>query len=659
MSNDSSLTRWLARLWPLWAAVVLVAFYATHGDPVTLLVRVVPGVTFAALLVGGIVGCGRLVLRRLGAGAGDVLLELPLSLAVGGVFTALVVFLTGIVGLWSPMILRAIAMLIGVIGWANLIRDPDWVFGLRTCATDLAAEHGLSRVLFFSVVAAACCIGILSLVPSFHYDALVDHLAIPHYWLLSGGIVPMPDNLLSFLPKQTEMLYALCLAVGDDLSANLVHAAMGYGATMALYGLGKRLGGVATGSAAAFGFLVAHKVILTASVAMVDVALAFYAIVLLAFLSSEDGQRGAWFFMVVGLLAGGCAATKYMGIPVAALALVSVAIHPSGRLGKRFGQTVWFLLGAAIPVTPWLLRNLLLVGDPVYPFAAAAFGVKGGLLGVATRFVESHQPNLSLGSLVRIPWDFFIHEGRFHFGSLGPYLLCALPLLIVTRRWPRAIGNAFAWAVVLTLLWAVTSQQMRYLFAAFPLWALCAGWALTNVARTFRWAAIVGTAVVALHDFTTFDRLAVTARFYFDPGPVLTGMESRVEYLVNARLPTTNYYEAIVADDGQGPGKMLLVGESRGFYAPRLWIGGTADDGQWLADVLLRCVNESSLANELRRAGVVSILVNRPEEQRLEKEYSYFVRPGSRELWEGFLKNRCTLLKAGRGAELWKVGRAN
>ena len=61
----------------------------------------------------------------------------------------------------------------------------------------------------------------LALAPAFATDALVYHLAVPKAYLEAGGIINLPNNVFSFYPQHTEMLYLFALAMGTDHLAQL------------------------------------------------------------------------------------------------------------------------------------------------------------------------------------------------------------------------------------------------------------------------------------------------------------------------------------------------------------------------------------------------------------------------------------------------------
>src|SRR5207237_10539207 len=76
---------------------------------------------------------------------------------------------------------------------------------------------------------------------------------------------------------------------------------------------------------------------------------------------------------VAGLLAGGAMACKYPALvsavlPFGVLAAVQAVRHRSARI------LVGYVAGWAVVMAPWLGKNLIDTGNPVYPLAYRVFG---------------------------------------------------------------------------------------------------------------------------------------------------------------------------------------------------------------------------------------------------------------------------------------------
>ena len=86
-----------------------------------------------------------------------------------------------------------------------------------------------------------------------------------------------------------------------------------------------------------------------------------------------------------GLLAGSAMACKYTGavsvvVPLAVMIALR-AVAAKEPIGLRVKQAVWelalFGVGALLAVGPWLVKNAVETGNPVFPLAYSVFGGEG------------------------------------------------------------------------------------------------------------------------------------------------------------------------------------------------------------------------------------------------------------------------------------------
>jgi len=136
-----------------------------------------------------------------------------------------------------------------------------------------------------------------------------------------------------------------------------------------------------------------------------------------------------------------------------------------------------FAAGAILIAAGWYLRNLIVVGDPVYPFLADALRFPDAVVAFAGRYSDMTRHwcggGSSLSDLATLPWRLLANPRSFC-GDPGYALrlgvIFALACVATTRRsWPIAIA-----ALALTLIWFESSQQWRFLAPALALFAVLA-----------------------------------------------------------------------------------------------------------------------------------------------------------------------------------------
>src|SRR5690606_33060114 len=167
----------------------------------------------------------------------------------------------------------------------------------------------------------------------------------------------------------------------------------------------------------------------------------------------------------------------------------------------------------------WYVKNAVQTHNPVYPFAYSIFGGEGWTQEMASAYeVDQHEfgygrkpldwallpwrvsmaplndlqvTQNGIGIAPQPFWPFSatpltpqtgVANGRFEVMGLltqslfGPLLLALCIPLIFIRRKPAQVGFALWSFLFFFVLWAVGSQQLRYLLAPAALLCLGAGW---------------------------------------------------------------------------------------------------------------------------------------------------------------------------------------
>ena len=94
---------------------------------------------------------------------------------------------------------------------------------------------------------------------------------------------------------------------------------------------------------------------------------------------SRVGPTGTWregpLWGLLGLLAGGAMACKYPALISAVIPFGLLALADCWRC-RSARPLVAYVLGWSIVMGPWLLKNVLDTGNPVYPLGYRVFGAR-------------------------------------------------------------------------------------------------------------------------------------------------------------------------------------------------------------------------------------------------------------------------------------------
>jgi hypothetical protein len=457
------------------AGLVLVALYAVRYPPAWPaapdLTWPDPGKTGSAvrsllgLLVVNLAALGaglplRAICRVPSAGLATVL-----RITLGLFALAHLVLALGLLGWLSPRALGIVTIATALVGAVRVLRAARG----RPAVMGWAKRAG-SPVLWLITLGLALSVT-SAFVPTYGWDALTYHLALPERFLRLGSLAFDPYSHFTTFPLLTEMLYALALALDGPTLAKLLYVELGALLLVALASMGRRFGCAAALFAPAC-FLADPLFLWETTVVYSDLGLALLALLAAEAVLSWDSHPTPATAARAALLAGLCAAVRYPGAFVSvalALALLAGGRQPWRR---RLGMGAALGIGAVCLVAPWLARNVAHTGtllgsnafDPIFLEQMVAFN----------RSIGMGHGSLAL---LEAPWNvtfrtipgLYSHSFGYQVGPL--YLLAGI--FAAAGVWRSVEGAFLLRAAALQLLaWFFTAQESRYLLPAFALLAL-------------------------------------------------------------------------------------------------------------------------------------------------------------------------------------------
>jgi hypothetical protein len=477
-----------------------------------------------------------------------------------------------------------------------------------------------------------------ALLPPTAWDALSYHLVAARANAATGHLALDPANPDIYQPQLTETLYTLLLLLrGGDGAATPLHAGCGVLA-LALIGLaGWRAGGPRAAVRAVALALAIPIVVVLAGWPYVDLMLGATVLAARAALARwqaafrrGDSVTARGWLVAAGLATGIALMVKYTGAYslIALATLVTVAAWratdlPAGATGERrlpWSRRGWLRLLAALRPAAlfgalalavgslWPLRNLVVTGDPFFPYHIGPL-FPGGPDWDARRTAFMQGGGWGMSALWRAPLlplevTLLGSQGSVEFdATLGPLLLLLLPLgLLTLGAWPRArastdrpggaaasggslppasavegvdVGSAPFWGVgfagILGLLWAeelarsgvaMQSRLFLPLFLALVVPATLA-WLRLDALRApaVSLGRLVSVAVALCFALTLAGQAVQTLQL--DNLAELVGAQSRDAYLAQQLGP---YAAAMRRLDSLGPrARVLFLWEPRSY----------------------------------------------------------------------------------------------
>lgn len=684
------------------ATLVAIAIFSSLGTPagispatplLTIILNGWGSLLLSTLFIAGCIGLA-IPLRKFWSGSSE---SAAITAAVGLSLGLTLTHIIGQSGLFRIGGSPIGAMLIPAIGAATLI----W----GSASLVQRARAGLIPLPSYQYLFWAPALGILLSAASSPpgwlwdtefggFDALSYHLQLPQEWFVANRIEPVRHNVYSYLPSYMEAVFTSFASFGrlppreytgfgngfglltpDSSGQNAwlllacqhVHALITLLGAWIIAALCRTFGASRPASIVIAGFALATPwLIVTGSLAYNEgtmLALFAGAMLVAAQRGLSPTLRGILCALIIGV-ACGCKPTAilFCALPVAILLLGTVPVRSWPKLAAA-GAAVGF-----VALSPWLLRNYLNCGNPVFPYLHTLFGDAHWTSEQFSRYSGAHHASEPLAD--RLKLLIFAdnsnpstpqHRGILHpqFGWLS-LILVGSGVYVLFASHTRRLGILLVLGLLSQIAaWVFfTHIQSRFLLpllvpaaAAFAL-ALsprprdpaAASHLSSSPDRSARIAFWIAALMAALQTITLGNVFGSQRRsdpnglLMLGPG-MLSGELALVEWNVlnpteRAQLESNLSAAAWMNLKSIGGSSLLLIGDSTPFY----FGGRLGDPGKEIGDGLPRynvtwdrsiitaalagsapdaAAQDAAISQAIKDAGITHILVNSAELSRL------------------------------------------
>jgi len=550
--------------------------------------------------------------------------RLPLAYGLGTTSLGLITLIVGRLGGLTPYRVRLGLGVLLILGLVDLIRRA--FKPAAQCPTPpLVAEPGTpswrTAWIGFGLVVVAPFLILMTLgamLPSIDFDAIEYHLQGPKEYYLSGQIRFLTHNVYTSMPFNVEMLHLLCMEVLDDwwkgaLAGQLLIALYALAAGWMVALTATRLASVRAGVMAAVVYLTTPWIFRLGVISYVEGPLCYYhaALVWMAVVAwpvTEPALRNR-LWGILGALAGGAMACKYPGLISAVIPFGVLAVVVAWKR-SAWSVVATFALGCAIVMTPWLGKNLIDTGNPVYPLGYRVFGGSHWDLAREAKWNNAHGTKA-------VTWPDFQQAvvdvaGRSDWQS--PLYVALTPLAFFRRGTRR--GTLALWGLVLYLFltwWFLTHRLDRFWLPLLAPWAVLAGLGADWV-RSRGWSVLLGALLF----------LAVTTNLSYTSS-ALTGFNEWTNDLNHLRRSVPEFLNPPLASlDQQLPpdARPLLVGQAAVFHLQHQVIYNTVFDNENI-ELLTRDRSAEEVRSALAKRGITHVYVDWFEIERYRSPGNY------------------------------------
>ncbi len=559
-----------------WLLLVISLYYAGHKpfSLATILRFAIAAwqiiVSFMVLALGG--GLGKRLIRSYEI---NPLAMLMLQSATGlGLVSIGIFIISSLIGI-NRYLCWIIALMLALFLWRETLA---WVSGWRALIPVWAASGRFGKALGFGILSLLLCALVISLAPPARFDALVYHLTLPKIYLSSGDVGYIPEIMFWGMPQIGEMLFAWSMGLAGNETATVLGWWVGVLALCGLIGYtADRFGGSA-GWVAATALMGGYTMTKLLSSGYVEwFSILFGVGVIIAFdVWWNLGDRAG--LVWAGVISGFAMGTKYTGgvLFIAGVGVVLVYSRYT-KIGfrKLLINLAAFMIPAILVLSPWLVKNLLATGNPLYPLLFPA--------GSMDRFrLETYQlpPWGDWKDIMLLPIRATIggFEGAPGYSaSISPLLLALAPFSLLgyknrTDKQRIAILISVILGIIGMLVWLLASRfsgfliQTRMYFGIFPAYAVLVGAGYQALAEIRLPGLRLGRVVAVLVSVVLGFNILQVATELVNGGAlaVLFNVETPEDYL-NDNLGW--YYPAAKAiRDLPDGSRVLLLWEPRSFY---------------------------------------------------------------------------------------------
>jgi hypothetical protein len=590
-----------------------------------------PIVSAGVLIAGAALALGHLVLRGLKLLAALGPFErIPLAYGLGTAGLGLLMLGLGRLG-W----LAAWPIRIGLIALVTLelglrLRPGDLFSqggqGFWSNFTRAYREHRLPLVAFAFLVGPFLLIMALgSMLPTIDFDSLEYHLQGPKEYFQAGRIAFLPHNVYTSMPFGVEMLHLLGMEVIGDwwkgaLVGQFIVMLFAPAAAAILALVAARWVSARAAWYSAVVYLTTPWIVRLAIIPYVEGPICYFHAALLwavgrACNSAADDPepRTIRFWALAGLLAGGSMACKYTSLVTAVIPFGVIALLAAWK-ARSIPIVLAFGIGSALVIGPWLAKNVVDTGNPVYPLSYRVFGASEWSTARDSKWSAVHGPREITKKALRESLKEVAGQSDWQ----SPLYTALLPLALLRPGSRRVAGLLLAYVLHLFATWWLFTHRLdRFWLPLLPAAAVLAGMG-ADWTRMRVWPAVL--AVVLTLSVLACLAYCTTA---------LVGLNEWTHDLDKLRESVPEYLNQPLARlDAELPrdSKILLVGQASVFHLRHAIIYNTVFNEE-IIEVLARGHSPEQVREALRRLGVTHIYVDWPEITRHRKPGGYGFTP--------------------------------
>lgn len=383
-------------------------------------------------------------------------------------------------------------------------------------------------------------------------DELIYQISLPKYYHDNHKIIARPDNFSSYYPQYGQLLLTLAMVVGSPLSAKLMVYFIGLFLLLILYNFSKRYTSKETALLTTTIFYTMPIITSLTGITSADIINIFFLLLsVYAFFNwTEAIQEQKWFYLSAFFSGISLGTRPHSYSTVGALILfifIFLIFYKKLEIKTCFSKIILYCLIVFACFSPWLIRNLILTGNPVYPLKL--IGKAGDVF-----FSMMMKFRVTDKNLLTFLYEF---STKPIIWSCGVIITAFAPINLFFRN------NSFSKQIfvlstfILLVVFIMFVPEQRYYLLSFPLLSICAASSITLIINkaSLLWKKIIYVVIILALLFPNF-----IFSFYWGSKriPLFIGKESVDSYLFREHTVLETYHIAKYINENIPRNKNIL-----------------------------------------------------------------------------------------------------
>jgi hypothetical protein len=480
-----------------------------------------------------------------------------------------------------------------------------------------------------------------ALTPAVFPDTLRYHFGLTHLYETEGRIRYFADIAESNISLNWQMLFmGQLLTVGEICPQVLTWSSMGIIVLCVMTASHASVRYLAAWFTLAFPFLLSLSTITNNDCGVT----LFLAFMWLSIRSTKTTNH----WLLAGIFGGIALGIKYSALLAICSFLTAYVLFGNDPLKGRFNIILIFILGMTIGYFPWLIKNTVWTGDPLYPSLShfLPWAKSEGLHVTQTYAKELAYYGGGMQGFKRWLfglWRATTENSRYFESELGLVAWACLPLLIYGAWRYRSIRVEILSFLFFIAFWAAGPQITRFLATGIPVFAIAMGEISCElkILRNWRLLRFALTILILGGIWITW----LTLSQFSNPYTYFLRRESRDDYLKENNLS----YSAAqwLVENDHAKEKLLLIGvEDIYLFKNPIKYSGPFDR-KWFVIQSEESKTPQELTDKVRNEGIRYFYVDHQLTQALDRKFDYMDWPNeqSRKIVKLFFLEHTRLLK--------------